>query len=101
MVQWLRLCLSMQGIQVQSLVRKLKSYVLCRRKQNKTKHKKKQQYCNKFNEDLKKKKNSPHQNKKMVMILEAVIIIYISGVGFAANRFQIPGFVNKAMHMSS
>ena len=35
------------------------------------------------------------------MILEAVIIIYISGVGFAANRFQIPGFVNKAMHMSS
>lgn len=35
------------------------------------------------------------------MILEAVIIIYISGVGFAANRFQIPSFVNKAMHMSS
>ena len=35
------------------------------------------------------------------MILEAIIIIYVSGVGFAANRFQIPGFINKAMHMSS
>ena len=31
------------------------------------------------------------------MIFQAVIIIFISGVGFAANRFQIPSFVNKAM----
>ena len=51
MVQWLRLGLPLQGVQVHSLVRELRSHMPCENKninQN--------QYCNKFNKDLKKKK---------------------------------------------
>ena len=49
-VQWLRLCLPIQGVQVQSLVREPRSHMPCSQKN------KEKQYCNKFNKDLKKKK---------------------------------------------
>ena len=52
-VQWLRLRLPMQGVQVQSLVRKLRSH-------EKIKHIKQKQYYNKFNKDF---KSGPHQKK--------------------------------------
>ena len=56
-VQWLRLRLPMQGVQVRSLVGELRSHVPHSQK-TKTKQK---QYCNKFNKDF---KNGPHQKKK-------------------------------------
>ena len=52
-VQWLRLRLPMQGVQVQSLVRELRSH-------EKIKHRKQKQYYNKFNKDF---KSGPHQKK--------------------------------------
>ena len=52
-VQWLRLRLPMQGVQVQSLVRKLRFH-------EKIKHIKQKQYHNKFNKDY---KSGPHQKK--------------------------------------
>ena len=52
-VQWLRLRLPMQGVQVQSLVRELRSH-------EKIKHIKQKQYYNKFNKDF---KSGPHQKK--------------------------------------
>ena len=52
--QWLELHLPMQGVQVQSLVRKLRSHMPGGQKTEKVKQK---QYCNKFNKDF---KNSPH-----------------------------------------
>ena len=52
-VQWLNLCLPLQGVQVSSLVVELRSHMPCAKK-NKTKEK---QYCNKFNKDC---KNGPH-----------------------------------------
>ena len=48
-VQWLRLYLSMQGLQVWSLVGELRLHIP---QANKSKQK---QYCNRFNKDLKKK----------------------------------------------
>ena len=56
-VQWLRLHLPMQGVQVQSLVRELRSHMPCNQK---TKYKTKQ-CCNKFSEDF---KNGLHSKKK-------------------------------------
>ena len=53
-VQWLRLCLPMQGVQTGSLARALRSNMPPMAK--KPKHKQKQ-YCNKFNKDF---KNGPH-----------------------------------------
>ena len=50
MVQWLRLCLANWGVQAQSLVRKLRSHMLCSQKNQNIKQK---QYCNKFNNDFK------------------------------------------------
>ena len=55
-VQWLRLRLPMQGVQVQSLVRELRSHIP-RGKKN-PKNIKQKQYCNKLNKHL---KNGPHQ----------------------------------------
>ena len=52
-VQWLRLCLPMQGVQVRYLVGELRSHVPHSQKNQKVRQK---QYCNKFNKDLKKKK---------------------------------------------
>ena len=56
-VQWLRLCLPMQGVQVQSLVGELRSPMPRGQKNQNIKQK---QYCNKFNKDF---KNGPHQKK--------------------------------------
>ena len=53
MVQWLRLCLPIQGIQVQSLVQDLRSHIGAS-----TQNIKQKQYCNKFNKNF---KNGPHQ----------------------------------------
>ena len=57
MVQWLRLHLPMQGVQVQFLIRELRSYMpQGQKKQNK----KQKQYCTKFSKGFEK---SPHLNK--------------------------------------
>ena len=55
-VQWLRLRLPIQGVQVRSLVGNLRSHM-----PRSQKTKKQKQYCNKFNKDF---KNGPHQKKK-------------------------------------
>ena len=62
-VQWLRLCLPMQGMQVQSLQGNKIPHALWSENQNI----KQKQYCNKFKKDF---KNGPHQkvrnkNQKM------------------------------------
>ena len=60
-IQWLRLHLSMQGAQVQSLVGELRSHMSCnqeKKKPNQTKTIKQKQYCNKFNKSFKKKKET-------------------------------------------
>ena len=54
-VQWLRLHLPMQGMQVQFLVRELRSHMP---QAKKPKHIRQKQYCNKFNKDF---KNGPHE----------------------------------------
>ena len=60
MVQWLRLPLPTQGLQIQTLVSELRfSYALWPKKQN-IKHK---HYCNKLNEDF---KNGPHQKQTKI-----------------------------------
>ena len=47
----------MQGVQVQTLVRKLRSHMSHgQKKKKKTQNIKQKQYCNKFNKDLEKKK---------------------------------------------
>ena len=55
-LQWLRLCLPVQGVQVQSLVREQRSHVPRSQKIETLKEKQKQ-YCNKFNKDF---KNGPY-----------------------------------------
>ena len=57
MVPWLRLGLSMQRMQVPSLVRELRSHTPHGQKNQNIKQK---QYCNKLSKDF---KNGPHQNK--------------------------------------
>ena len=57
-VQWLRICLPMQGVWVRSLVGELRSHMPHGQKNQNIKQK---QYCNKFNKDF---KNCPHQKKK-------------------------------------
>ena len=57
-VQWLRLCLPVQGVWVQSLVGELRSHMPHSQKYQSIEQK---QYCNKFNKDF---KNGPHQKKK-------------------------------------
>ena len=57
-VQWLRLCLPMQGVWVRSLVGELRSHMPLSQKNQNIKQK---QYCNKFNKNF---KNGPHQKKK-------------------------------------
>ena len=54
MVQQLKLCLPMQRVQIQSLVRELKSHMSHgqKKKKNKKKNKKQKQYCNKFNKEF-------------------------------------------------
>ena len=54
-VQWLRLHLPMQGVQIPSLVGELRRPHASQPKKQNTKQK---QYCNKFNKDF---KNGPHQ----------------------------------------
>ena len=55
-VQWLGLHLPTQGVQVQTLVSKLRSHMSHgQKKKTKTQNIKQKQYCNKFNKDLKKK----------------------------------------------
>ena len=51
MVQWLRLCLPMQGVWACSLVGELKSYMLHSKKQPTKQNIKQKQYYNKFNKD--------------------------------------------------
>ena len=50
-VQQLKLCLAMQGVWVQSLVKELRSHIPETKKQNR----KKTENCNKFNKEFKKK----------------------------------------------
>ena len=50
-VQWLRLRLSMQGVQIRSLVGELRSHMPPGQKNKNIKQK---QYCSKFNKDFKK-----------------------------------------------
>ena len=70
-VQWLRLCLPMQGVWVQSLVN---STCLTAKK---LKHKQKQ-YCNKFNKDF---KNGPHKKKcPMSLVSKLTIFDIIKGI---------------------
>ena len=57
-VQWLGLCLLIQGVRVRSLVREL-GFRMPRGQ--KTKNMKQKQYCSKFNKDF---ENGPHQKKK-------------------------------------
>ena len=57
MVQWLRLHLPMQGVQIQSLIRELRSYMPQGRKKQNMKQK---QYCTKFSKGFEK---SPHLKK--------------------------------------
>ena len=59
-VQWLRFCLPMEGMQVQSMVRELR--VTCQMAKI-PEHKQQKQYCNKFNKDF---KNGPH---KIIIII--------------------------------
>ena len=54
-VQWLGLCLPMQGVRVRSLVGELRSHMAS---QPKNQNRKKKQYCNRFNKGF---KNGPHQ----------------------------------------
>ena len=54
-VQWLGLCLPMQGVQILSLVEKLRSHLPYAQEPKQ----KQKQYCNKFNKNF---KNGPHQN---------------------------------------
>ena len=58
-VQWLRLHLPTQGVQVWSLVGELRTHMPWNQK---TKHKQQKQYCNKFNKDF---LNGPHQKKNI------------------------------------
>ena len=60
-VQWLRLCLPMQGVWVQSLVRERKSHVPRSQKMETLKEKQKQ-YCNKFTKYFK----MVHIKKKII-----------------------------------
>ena len=59
-VQWLRLCLPIQGVWVQFLIRELRSCMPHSQKKQ-TKNVKWKQYCNKINKDL---KNCPYLKKK-------------------------------------
>ena len=61
LIQSLRLHLPMQGVQVLSLVRDLRSHMIGSPKNQNVKQK---QYCNKFNKDF---KNCPHQKKKKIL----------------------------------
>ena len=63
-VQWLRLCLPMQGVWVQSLVGELRFHMPDVRKNQGIKQK---QYCNKFNEDLKNNKIAQEPTKELPM----------------------------------
>ena len=67
MVQWLELCLPTQRVQIQSLVRELKSHMPHGQK---TPNIKQKQYCNKFNEDFLKKENETHYllNQHLAMV---------------------------------
>ena len=56
-VQWLRLCLPMQGVQVRALVRELRYPIPHSQKKQNIKQK---QCCNKLNKDF---KNGPHKKK--------------------------------------
>ena len=53
MVQWLRLCLLIQGVRVRSLTQDLRSHIGASNQNIKQK-----QYCNKFSKNF---KNGPHQ----------------------------------------
>ena len=68
MVQWLRLCLPVQGVWVWSLVGELKSHMPCGQKNQNIKQK---QYCNKFSKDF---KNGPHQKKKSKKSHKCIIL---------------------------
>ena len=61
MVQWLRLQVPMQGVQVQSLVQELRSHKPQGQKKQNLKQK---QYCNKFNKGFKKWSTSKKKNLK-------------------------------------
>ena len=52
-VPWLRVCLPIQGIQVWSLVREIRSHMPCSQKKNKNQNTKQKWYCNKFSKDCK------------------------------------------------
>ena len=58
MVQWLRLCLPIQGVQVQTLARELRSHIP---QGQRVKNIKQKLYCNKFNKDLKKRIIKPEE----------------------------------------
>ena len=68
-VQWLRLCLPMQGVWVRSPVRELRSHMARDQKNQNIKQK---QYCNKFNKTFKmvhiKKKNLKKKNSSCLSV---------------------------------
>ena len=69
--QWLRLCLPMQGVWVQSLVGELRSHVSCGQKNLKIN----KQYCNKFNKYFKNTKKK--KNYKLVMLANKTLALKI------------------------
>ena len=96
-VQWLRLHLPLQGVQVQSLVRELRSHMPCENEninQN--------QYCNKFNKDFKgkKKRNSLYS---IVLLyphcIAAFTKVWIIFVGLQAPWRQLgyPGSLHSTL----
>ena len=63
-VQWLGLCLPMQGVQVWSLVGELRSHIS---RGQKSQNKKQKQYCNKFNKHY---KNGSHRKKQIKFLFK-------------------------------
>ena len=74
-VQWLRLCLSMHGVQVQSLARKLRPNVLCSKKQTKKQKPsiKQKQYCNKFNKKYDKQWSTLKKKSKEALVYNGIL----------------------------
>ena len=86
-VQWLRLCLPMQGVWVRSLVRQLGSHMPHSQKNQNIKQK---TYCNKFNKGF---KTGPHQKKKSKgRVLRNVLFWYgqTHNPRLIMKKYQIP-----------
>ena len=86
-VQWLKFCLTMRGVQVGSLVRKLKSHMPRGQKNQNIKQK---WYCNKFNKNFK----MVHTKKK---IIKKIYIVYCQlYLNKTANRSDRRGYYSES-----